>query len=161
MQHVAIYTDGGCLGNPGPGGYGAILVYGQHCRELSGGYRHTTNNRMELIACIVALVALKRQCAVTIYSDSKYLVDGISKGWAVKWKRNNWRRSGGGRAENADLWEQLLSLTEMHQVNFLWVKGHNGHQENERCDQLAKDAANGSELLEDAGYIAREAVALA
>ena len=95
MQHVEIYTDGGCLGNPGRGGYGAILACGEHRRELSGGYQHTTNNRMEMMACIVALEALKRECAVTVYSDSKYLVDGVSKGWAVKWKRNNWKRSGG------------------------------------------------------------------
>jgi ribonuclease HI len=151
MQHVEIYTDGGCLGNPGPGGYGAILACGEHRRELSGGYQHTTNNRMEMMACIVALEALKRECAVTVYSDSKYLVDGVSKGWAVKWKRNNWKPSGGVRAENVDLWERLLSLIEKHQVKFLWVKGHDGHQENERCDQLATEAANGSGLLEDAG----------
>ncbi|WP_319585417.1 ribonuclease HI [uncultured Desulfobulbus sp.] len=156
MQHVEIYTDGGCLGNPGRGGYGAILAYGEHRRELSGGYQHTTNNRMEMMACIFALGALKRECAVTVYSDSKYLVDGVSKGWAVKWKRNNWKRSGGERAENVDLWERLLTLMEKHHVKFLWVKGHDGHQENERCDQLATEAANGSDLLEDAGYIARE-----
>ena len=156
MQHVEIYTDGGCLGNPGRGGYGAILAYGEHRRELSGGYQHTTNNRMEMMACIFALGALKRECAVTVYSDSKYLVDGVSKGWAVKWKRNNWKRSGGERAENVDLWERLLTLIENHHVKFLWVKGHDGHQENERCDQLATEAANGSDLLEDAGYIARE-----
>ncbi len=100
--------------------------------------------------------ALKRECAVTVYSDSRYLVDGVSKGWAVKWKRNNWKRSGGVQAENEDLWERLLSLIDKHQVTFQWVKGHDGHQENERCDQLATEAANGSGLLEDAGYTARE-----
>lgn len=155
MQQVAIYTDGGCLGNPGRGGYGAILVYGGHRRELSGGYQQTTNNRMEMMACIVALEALKRACAVTVYSDSKYLVDGVSKGWAVKWQRNNWKRSGGVLAENVDLWARLLALLAKHQVAFLWVKGHAGHQENERCDQMATAAANGSGLLEDAGYTAR------
>lgn len=156
MQHVEIYTDGGCLGNPGRGGYGAILSYGLHRRELSGGFQYTTNNRMELMACIFALEALKRECTVTVYSDSKYLVDGVSKGWAVKWRRNNWKRSGGERAENVDLWERLLTLIEQHHVKFLWVKGHDGHQENERCDQLATEAANGSELLDDPGYTARE-----
>jgi len=161
MQQVEIYTDGGCLGNPGRGGYGAILVCGEHRRELSGGYQHTTNNRMELMACIVGMEALKRQCTVTVYSDSKYLVDGVSKGWAAKWKRNNWKKSGGDRAENVDLWERLLAVIGKHQVNFVWVKGHDGHQENERCDQLANGAANGSGLLEDAGYAARNAAVLA
>lgn len=160
MQHVEIFTDGGCLGNPGRGGYGAILACGNHRRELSGGYQQTTNNRMELLACIVALEALKFSCAVTVYSDSKYMVDGVSKGWAAKWKRNNWKRSGGDRAENVDLWERLLSLIEKHQVKFQWVRGHNGHQENERCDQLATEAANGSGLLQDAGYTARHSPVL-
>ena len=112
------------------------------------------------MACIIALEALKFACDVTVYSDSKYMVDGISKGWAAKWKRNNWRRSGGDRAENVDLWERLLALIETHQVQFLWVKGHDGHQENERCDQLATDAANGSGLMEDVGYAARAATVL-
>jgi len=160
MKQVEIYTDGGCLGNPGAGGYGAILACGEHRRELSGGYTHTTNNRMELMACIVALEALKFRCAVTVYSDSKYMVDGMSKGWAVKWKRNNWKRSGGYKTENVDLWERLLSVVEKHQVTFQWVKGHAGHHENERCDQMATGAANGSGLLEDAGYIARQAPGL-
>jgi len=156
LKHVEIFTDGGCLGNPGPGGYGAILACGEHRRELSGGFKHTTNNRMELMACIIALEALKFRCAVTVFSDSKYMVDSVSKGWAVKWKRNGWKRSGGDKAENVDLWERLLSEIEKHQVKFQWVKGHDGHEENERCDQLATTAANGSGLLEDAGYIARE-----
>jgi ribonuclease HI len=155
LKHVEIFTDGGCLGNPGPGGYGAILASGEHRKELSGGYKHTTNNRMELMACIVALEVLKFRCVVTVYSDSKYMVDSVSKGWAVKWKRNGWRRSGGDKAENIDLWERLLSVIEKHQVKFLWVKGHDGHRENERCDQLATEAANGSGLLEDAEYTAR------
>ena len=160
MQQVEIYTDGGCLGNPGRGGYGAILAFGENRRELSGGYKHTTNNRMELMACIHALEALKRQCTVTVYSDSKYLVDGVSKGWAVKWKKNNWKRSGGDRAENVDLWERLLAVIAKHQVKFVWVKGHDGHEENERCDQIANDAANGAVLLEDVGYVARNASVL-
>ena len=161
MQHVEMYTDGGCLGNPGRGGYGAILACGEHRREISGGYQHTTNNRMELMACIIGLEALKHECVVTVHSDSKYMVDGVSKGWAVKWKRNNWKRSGGVLAENVDLWEQLLSLTEKHRVTFLWVKGHAGHQENERCDQLATDAANRPGLLEDVGYTSRVSEVLA
>lgn len=161
MQQVKIYTDGGCLGNPGRGGYGAILVCGERRREISGGYQHTTNNRMELMACIIALEALKGKCGATVHSDSKYVVDGVSKGWVVKWKRNNWRRSGGNRAENVDLWERLLAAIDKHQVNFVWVKGHNGHEENERCDQLANDAAQASGLLEDVGYVDRNAEAAA
>ena len=161
LKHVEIFTDGGCLGNPGPGGYGSILACGEHRRELSGGYKHTTNNRMELMACIVALEALKFRCAVTVYSDSKYMVDSVSKGWAAKWKRNGWKRSGGDKAENVDLWERLLSSIEKHQVKFQWVKGHDGHEENERCDQLATNAANGSGLLEDVGYVTRETGVLA
>jgi ribonuclease HI len=152
MEKVTIYTDGACLGNPGRGGYGTILVFEHDCVELSGGYRYTTNNRMELIACIVGLEALDNEFDLTIISDSKYLVDSISLGWAMKWRDNNWRRSGGSRAENIDLWERLLDLIENRQVKFVWVKGHNGHLLNERCDQLATAAANGSYLLEDVGY---------
>ncbi len=156
MEHVEIYTDGSCLGNPGQGGYGTILVFEMDCIELSGGYRHTTNNRMELLACIAGLEALDHEYAVTVSSDSKYLVDCVSKGWVMTWRRNNWRRSGGSRAENVDLWERFLALIEKHQVRFVWVKGHNGHPMNERCDQMARNAANSSELFEDVGYTARE-----
>ncbi len=152
MKHVKIYTDGGCLGNPGKGGYGAILTYGEHIKEISGGYALTTNNRMELMACIKALEALKYPCKVTVTSDSKYVVDGISKGWAVKWKKNNWKRNNKSNAENIDLWERLLKLLEKHIVNFVWVKGHDGHDENERCDKIAKAAAEGEKLEEDNGY---------
>jgi ribonuclease HI len=140
-DRVIIYTDGGCLGNPGPGGYGIVLLYGTHRKELSGSAPQTTNNRMEMTACIEALNALKRRCAVTLYSDSSYIVNGVTKGWAKRWRANNWMRNKTEAAENADLWEQLLELCEKHDVSFVWVKGHAGNPENERCDQLAKQAA--------------------
>src|SRR5690606_18533115 len=123
MKAVKIYTDGGCLGNPGPGGYAAILIYGEHKKEISGGYKLTTNNRMELMACIKGLEALKYPCEVTITSDSKYVVDGISKGWAKNWQKNNWMRSNKEKAENIDLWEKLLSLSGYHITHFVWVRG--------------------------------------
>lgn len=136
-NHVDIYTDGACSGNPGPGGWGAILVSGKNEKELSGGEPQTTNNRMELSAVIFALTALKRRCDVTLYTDSKYVVDAITKGWALKWKSNNWMRTKTDKAMNPDLWEQLLGLLSQHDVAFVWVKGHAGHKYNERCDQLA------------------------
>jgi ribonuclease HI len=152
MKNIEIFTDGGCLGNPGRGGYAAILVYGNHRKEIYGGYKHTTNNRMEMTAGIKALESLKEQCKVTLYSDSKYLVDGISKGWAKKWKKNNWKRNKKDFAENIDLWEKLLMLIELHEIEFRWVKGHNGHPENERCDELVKVAAACENLLDDTVY---------
>ena len=136
--------------------YGTILAFEKDCIELSCGYRHTTNNRMEMMACIFGLEALDHEYSVTVYSDSKYLVDSVSKGWAANWMRNDWKRSGGSQAVNVDLWERLLALIQKHQIRFVWVKGHNGHQENERCDQLATAAANGSMLLEDVGYTGRD-----
>jgi ribonuclease HI len=153
MKHVEIFTDGGCLGNPGKGGYAAILVYGRHRKEISGGYKHTTNNRMELTAGITALQSLKHQCRVTLYSDSKYLIDGIAKGWAKKWKSNNWKRNKKEMAENIDLWEKLLDLAAFHHITFVWIKGHSGHPENERCDELVKLAASEENLPEDHGYL--------
>ncbi len=152
MKKITIYTDGGCLGNPGPGGYGSVLLYEKHRREISGGFRLTTNNRMEILACIAALEALKYECEVTIYSDSKYVVESIEKGWAKRWKSNGWKRNKKDKAENPDLWERLLGLCEKHRVKFEWVKGHAGTPENERCDQLAKDAAMRSGLPEDKNY---------
>ena len=149
---VIIYTDGACIGNPGPGGYGAVLLSEENRKELSGGYAQTTNNRMELMAAIVGLEALERRCDVTLYSDSKYLVDAIEKGWARKWKANSWMRNRRERAINPDLWERLLSLTEKHNVAFKWVRGHAGVKENERCDQLATTAAKGRGLPADPGY---------
>ena len=137
MKTVTIYTDGACSGNPGPGGWGAILMYGPHSRELSGGEAATTNNRMELTAVIEGLAALREPCRVVLTSDSRYVVDGIQKGWARSWKRNGWRKADKKPALNADLWDRLLTLLEIHQVKFVWVHGHQGHPENERCDQMA------------------------
>ena len=152
MTDVIIYTDGACIGNPGPGGYGAVLLSGGQRRELSGGYAETTNNRMELMAAIVGLEALKQPCNVTLYSDSKYLVDAIEKGWALKWRANSWMRNRRERAINPDLWERLLALKEQHNVAFKWVRGHAGVKENERCDHLATTAAKGKGLPTDPGY---------
>ena len=136
MKEVQLYTDGACRGNPGRGGYGAILVYGKYEKELSGGERETTNNRMELMAAIAGLEALKEACRVTLYSDSKYLVDAFLEGWVESWRQHGWRR-GKDALKNPDLWERLYALTEKHEVEFIWVKGHDGHAYNERCDALA------------------------
>lgn len=134
---VYIYTDGACSGNPGPGGYGAILKYDGHIKELSGGEADTTNNRMELLGVIKALEVLKFPCKVILTTDSKYVADSVTKGWARKWKQNNWIKSDKKKALNVDLWERLLALLDVHDVTFNWVKGHAGHPENERCDRLA------------------------
>ncbi len=136
-KRVEIFTDGACSGNPGPGGYGAILKYGEHIKELSGGEEQTTNNRMELTAVITALEALKEPCLVILTTDSKYVVDGIEKGWAKSWRENGWKKKDKKPALNPDLWGRLLDLLEVHEVKFNWVKGHAGHPENERCDELA------------------------
>ena len=136
MKEVSLYTDGACRGNPGPGGWGAILVYGAYEKELSGGEPETTNNRMELLGAISGLEALKEPCAVTLTSDSKYLCDAFNEGWIYTWRQKGWRR-GKDELKNPDLWERLYKLTEVHKVNFVWVKGHNGHPYNERCDLLA------------------------
>ncbi len=137
MKQVEIFTDGACSGNPGPGGWGAVLRYGSAEKELSGGAADTTNNRMELSAVIAALSALKEPCKVTLTSDSKYVIDAVTKGWAKKWQANGWVKSDKKPALNADLWKKLLVLLEKHDVRFVWVKGHAGHPENERCDRLA------------------------
>lgn len=137
MKKVEIFTDGACSGNPGPGGYGVVMRYKGIEKELSGGDSQTTNNRMELSAVIAGLSALKEPCEVTITSDSKYIIDAIQKGWAKKWKANNWIKSDKKKALNSDLWDELLSLLNKHKVEFVWVKGHAGHPENERCDELA------------------------
>ena len=141
MKEVQLYTDGACRGNPGRGGWGAILVYGAYEKEMSGGEAETTNNRMELTAAIEGLSALKEPCAVTLYSDSKYLVDAFLLGWVYSWREQGWRR-GKEKLKNPDLWERLYALTELHRVEFVWVKGHNGHGYNERCDKLATDFAD-------------------
>jgi ribonuclease HI len=137
MKHVEIYTDGACRGNPGRGGWGAVLVYRGIEREMSGGEAMTTNNRMELTAAIEALAALKEPCRVTLTSDSKYLVDAIEQGWARSWKAKGWRKADKSPALNPDLWEKLLKLLDTHEVELVWVKGHDGHPYNERCDKLA------------------------
>jgi ribonuclease HI len=156
LKSVTIYTDGACLGNPGPGGYGVVLLYKGHRKELSGGYRETTNNRMEIMAAIVGLKALKEKCEATLYSDSEYLVKAMTKGWVKRWRKNNWRRNRKEKALNPDLWEQLLQLYEYHQVEFKWVKGHAKSAENNRCDELALEAAQQSNLPVDEGYNERE-----
>ena len=137
MKTVTIYTDGACSGNPGPGGWGAILEYMGHEKELSGGEKSTTNNRMELTAVIKALEALKEPCIVELYSDSKYVIDALQKGWAVSWRKRGWIKSDKKPALNPDLWETLLTLTEKHDVRCHWVKGHASNPKNNRCDELA------------------------
>ena len=134
---VYIFSDGACSGNPGPGGYGVILRYGGKEKELSGGEAHTTNNRMELMGVITGLEALKYPCKVIIQTDSKYVVDGIEKGWAKSWRKRGWVKSDKKPALNPDLWGRLLDLLDIHEVTFTWIKGHAGHEENERCDRLA------------------------
>lgn len=132
-----MFTDGACSGNPGPGGWGTILRYGNAEKEISGGAHETTNNRMEMIAVISGLKALKEPCEVDLYTDSKYVCDSITKGWVYSWKNNNWRKADKKPALNVDLWEEMLILLEKHNVTFHWLKGHNGHPENERCDKMA------------------------
>ncbi len=137
MKCIELFTDGACSGNPGPGGWGVVLRYNGHEKELSGGEANTTNNRMELTAAIEGLSALKEPCKVRLVTDSKYVADGITKGWAESWRKNNWRKADKKPALNPDLWEKLLNLISEHNVTIEWVKGHAGHPENERCDQLA------------------------
>ena len=157
MMHVSIYTDGAARGNPdGPGGYGTVLEYVDtrgilHMKELSQGYRRTTNNRMELMAVIAGLEALNRSCEVDLYSDSKYVVDAFNQHWIDSWLKKGWKRGKNEPVKNVDLWKRLLKAKEQHQVVFHWVKGHDGHPQNERCDQLATSAADGDELIEDIG----------
>ena len=143
MKHIDIYTDGACRGNPGPGGWGAVLVYGKHEKELSGGEAHTTNNRMELQGVIAALSALKEPCEVTLTTDSKYVSQAINERWVYGWRDRGWRKAVKSPALNEDLWEVLLALLEKHTVTFVWVKGHAGHPFNERCDKLATAFADG------------------
>ncbi len=149
---VSIYTDGGCVGNPGPGGYGVVMRYQRHEKRLSGGFRRTTNNRMEIMAAVVGLEALKHPCAVTLYSDSRYLVDAMSLGWVQRWQANGWRRNKKDEAVNVDLWERLLAACRGHAVTFEWVRGHAGHRWNEICDALATQAAARQDLPADQGY---------
>lgn len=157
MMEVTLYTDGAARGNPdGPGGYGAVLQFvdskgNVHEREFSAGYKKTTNNRMELMAAIAGLEALTRPCQVELYSDSKYLVDAFNQHWIEGWLKKGWKRGKNEPVKNVDLWQRLLKAKAPHQVSFHWVKGHDGHPENERCDQLATSAADGTDLLTDPG----------
>ncbi len=151
-KFVEIFTDGACSGNPGNGGYGVVLKYGDARKELSAGYRLTTNNRMELLAAITGLEALKMPCRVDLYSDSKYLVDSVTKGWVYGWQKKGWKKSDNKPALNVDLWQRLLALLQIHEVNFIWVKGHAGNPENERCDELAVLAGTSENLLVDDNY---------
>jgi ribonuclease HI len=152
LKRVEIFTDGACTGNPGPGGFGTILKSGEKETEISAGYRRTTNNRMELLAVITGLQKLRLPCDVILYTDSKYVANGIDLGWAKKWRANGWRKATGEPALNSDLWGTLLDLAAQHKVRIVWVKGHAGHPENERCDQLSVAAAHSAELLTDEIY---------
>ena len=150
MNEISLYTDGACSGNPGPGGYGVVLLFDKHRKELSGGYRKTTNNRMELLAVIKGLEALKEPCRVALYSDSKYVLDALIKGWARRWRANGWRRNKKGQpAVNPDLWGRLLDLCDAHEMAYHWVKGHAGDPENERCDRLSTAALAQPDLPAD------------
>ena len=151
-KQVAIHTDGSCLGNPGPGGFAAILQYKGKEREMFGGFRRTTNNRMEMLAVIVGLEALTERCSVAVYSDSRYVVDAIQKGWAKRWRANGWMRNKRERAVNPDLWDRLLRALEKHDVELKWVRGHAGNDGNIRADRLAVAAANGKDLPRDEGF---------
>jgi len=152
MKKLVIYTDGACLDNPGPGGYAAILCYDDHCQELSGGFRKTTNNRMEIMAAIIALESLHERHDVTILSDSRYLVNAMLLGWAKRWQKHGWRRNQRQMVQNPDLWERLLKVCERHEINFRWIKGHGNDPKNNRCDQLATEATALPYLPEDYGY---------
>ncbi|CAM2836453.1 ribonuclease HI [Slackia exigua] len=156
-MHVDIYSDGSSRGNPGPGGYGAILRFvdpsgGVHQKELSGGFERTTNNRMELLGVIVALEALKAPCEVAVYTDSQYVVKAFTDRWVDGWKRRGWKNAKKEPVKNQDLWMRLIAALEGHRVSFHWVKGHAGHPENERCDELATTAADGADRLIDEGF---------
>lgn len=151
MKTIHIYTDGSCLGNPGPGGYGAVLIYQSHRKELANGFRNTTNNRMELLAAIKALETLKERCQIELTTDSQYVKNGINQ-WIKNWKKRNWKTADKKPVKNQDLWQQLDALVQQHSVNWHWVKGHSGHPENERCDDLARNAASGQDLADDIGF---------
>lgn len=155
MKEIEIFCDGSSLGNPGPGGYGVILRYGSYEKELSRGYKITTNNRMELLGALAALSALKEPCKVTLYSDSNYVIQGMTA-WHFSWRKNDWDNARKKNLKNLDLWQQLDKEAQKHDITWQWVKGHNGHPENERCDILAKNAAKSQDLIEDKGYCTNE-----
>lgn len=152
MKDVQIHTDGACRGNPGPGGYGVVLSSGRHRLELSEGFRRTTNNRMELLAAIVALEQLKQPCRVTLWSDSRYLIDAMTKNWLRGWKARGWKTASRQAVKNRDLWQRLEAAAADHQIRWKWLRGHAGHDENERCDELAAGAADGRDLAADHGF---------
>jgi ribonuclease HI len=154
MKQIHIYTDGSSRGNPGPGGYGTVVRYGAHIRELAQGFVKTTNNRMEILSAIAGLEILKEPCHVTVHSDSRYLVDAQSKGWVEKWKKLGWRKADKSAVKNVDLWMRLERAATGHRIDWQWVKGHDGHEMNERCDLLATEAADGKRggLLVDEGF---------
>lgn len=151
MTKVTLYTDGAARGNPGPGGYGVVLISGNHRKEMSEGFKLTTNNRMELLAVIIGLEALKKQCDVTVYSDSKYVVDAVEKKWVFGWEKIDFKKK-----KNPDLWKRFLEIYRKHNVNFIWVKGHNNIPENERCDRLAVEASQLPVLKEDTEYLSQK-----
>lgn len=153
MKKVLIYTDGSSRGNPGPGGYGAMLICGEHQKECSGGYEKTTNNRMELMAVIVALEALKKPCEVEVFSDSKYVIDSLVKGWIHGWRKRGWVKADKQPLKNTDLWKRLYEAMQPHEVKWIWVKGHAGNRYNERCDRLATRAAKRKNLPVDSGFL--------
>lgn len=152
MKEVEIYTDGGARGNPGPGGFGAVITFGRHRKEVCGAFEHTTNNRMELMAAIRALDILSEPCRVTLHSDSKYLVDAMTKGWLTGWKRKGWIKSDKKPVLNRDLWQLLDKVTANHEIRWKWVKGHAGNELNERCDALVHEAIDSGQLQVDDGY---------
>ena len=153
---VYAFSDGSAIGNPGPGGYGVVLKYGDNLKELSQGFIHTTNNRMELLGAITALDSLKQNQQVVLITDSLYVINGIEKGWALKWRANNWMRNKKERALNPDMWDRLLKACERHDVSFKWIRGHTGHPENERCDELANSAARSNDQILDEGFTETE-----
>jgi len=156
MKSVAIYADGGADPNPGVGGFGLVLIYGEHRKEVAKGFRYTTNNRMELLGVITGLEMLKERCQVAVFSDSKYIVDSVNNGALQRWSENDWKLSLTKSAKNKDLWKRLLSFLDKHEVTFHWVKGHSGQEENEKCDRLAMMARQSKELFEDEGYVSDE-----
>ncbi len=151
MKKIQLYTDGSCLGNPGPGGYGAILIFNEHRRELAEGYKRTTNNRMEMLACIKGLETLTEACEVDLTTDSQYVRQGITQ-WIHNWKKRGWKTASKAPVKNVDLWKALDAASEKHKIAWHWVKGHSGHPENERCDDLAREAAEAKPTQEDVGY---------
>ncbi|MBK1830869.1 ribonuclease HI [Verrucomicrobiaceae bacterium R5-34] len=157
MKDITIYTDGSSRGNPGPGGYGTLLIYQGHRKELSGGFAKTTNNRMEILAALTGLESLREPCRITVYSDSKYVIDAMDKGWIHGWKKKGWSRGPNKPLKNADLWKRMSAAVQGHKVSWKWVKGHAGHPENERCDALATNAADQRGNPVDRGFVEGDA----